>query len=237
MLKDIGKYIFMIELGFKYIKIFEKTFFHPFTTLKPAYRELSENRQDYSNAVLDFLNIEVQIIGDLPKQDKILYAINHRSLLDILVMENVFSRYNKSGTWIAKKDLFDSWLYGRFFRASGCMSVDLNNGKGLLKFFKKMKHTFSKVDDFNVYIFPEGERNKEVCVKEFQSGAQKIAKANNLDMVPVYIDDTLETVFQEAPFEEKKVVRVYVGDIIKDMDLETGYKELMKKTSKSWCVS
>lgn len=235
MLKDIGKYIFMIELGFKYIDIFEKTFFHPFTTLKPAYKQLSIERQNYSNAVLEFLNVEVEMVGEIPTRDKILYAINHRSLLDILVMENIFSKHEKSGTWIAKQDLFDHWLYGRFFRASGCMSVDLNNGKGLLTFFKKMKKTLSRVDDFNVYIFPEGERNKEKCVKEFQSGAAKIAKANKLDMVPVYIDDTLETVFQEAPFKEKKIVRVYVGDILNGTSLEDGYKELMKK-AKSDCV-
>jgi len=236
MLKDIGKYIFMIELGFKYIDIFRKTFFHPFITLKPAYKQLSIDRQNYSNAVLDFLNIEVKVIGEVPKQNKILYAINHRSLLDILVMENIFSNHDKSGTWIAKQDLFDNWLYGNFFSASGCMSVDLNNGKGLLKFFKKMKKTLAKVDDFNVYIFPEGERNKEVCVKEFQSGAEKIAKANKLDIVPVFIDETLEKVFQEAPFKEKKVVTVYIGDIIKDNDLRTGYHKLLKESSKSWCV-
>ena len=237
MLKNIGKFIFMIELGLKYIGIFEKTFFNQCISLKPAYKKLSIDRQNYSNAVLEFLNIKVQVIGEIPKKDKILYAINHRSLLDILVMENIFSAHAKSCTWIAKQDLFDSWLYGKFFRASGCMSVDLNNGKGLLKFFKKMKKTLSQVDDFNIYIFPEGERNKELCIKEFQSGAEKIAKANQLDMVPVYIDDTLETVFQNAPYEETKVVKVYVGDIIKDMGLEEGYKELMKKSSKSWCVS
>lgn len=235
MLKNIGKFIFMIELGFKYIGRFEKTFFHPFTTLKPAYRKLSEDRQEYSNAVLDFLNIDVEVIGNIPERNKILYAINHRSLLDILVMENIFSQHKKSGTWIAKQDLFDNWLYGKFFRASGCMSVDLNNGKGLLKFFKKMKHTLSKVDDFNVYIFPEGERNKEQCVKEFQSGAEKIAKANKLDMVPVFIDDTLETVFENAPYKEKKTVKVYIGDILSESDLESAYKGLMKQ-AKSDCV-
>ena len=237
MLKNIGKFIFMIELGFKYIKIFEKTFFNPCITLKPAYKKLSIDRQNYSNRVLEFLNIEVELIGEVPQKDKVLYAINHRSLLDILVMENIFSKHDKSGTWIAKQELFDHWLYGKFFRASGCMSVDLNNGKGLLTFFKKMKKTFSKVDDFNVYIFPEGERNQEECVKKFQSGAEKIAKANKLDMVPVYIDDTLETVFENAPFKEKKVVKVYIGDIIEGTDLETGYKKVMKNTSKAGCVS
>ena len=236
MLKDLGKYIFMIELGYKYIEIFQKTFFHPFITLKPAYKQLSIDRQNYSNNVLEFLNVEVEVIGKVPQKNKILYAINHRSLLDILVMENIFSDYEKNGTWIAKKDLFDNWLYGKFFRASGCMSVDLNNGKGMLKFFKMMKKTLSQVDDMNIYMFPEGERNKEECVLEFQSGAEKIAKANKLEIVPVFIDDTLETVFKDAPFKEKKVVKVYIGDIIKGVDLETGYKELMKQTSKRDCV-
>jgi len=132
MLKTIGKYIFMAELGYKYINIFKKTYFHPFITLKPAYKQLSLDRQAYSNEVLKFLNIEVKIVGEIPKKDKILYAINHRSLLDIIVMENVFSRNDKSGAWIAKQELLDA-IYGKFFEYSGCMSVDLNNGKGMLK--------------------------------------------------------------------------------------------------------
>jgi len=229
MLKTLGKFIFMIELGFKYINIFKKTFFHPFISLKPAYKQLSINRQDYSNAVLDFLNIKVDVVGKLPKQDKILYAINHRSLLDILVMENIFSASRKNGTWIAKQDLFDNPFYGKFFKYSGCMSVDINNGKGMLKFFKMMKKTFTKVDDFNLYIFPEGERYDGKGITEFQSGAQKIAKANKLDIVPVFINDTLETVFENAPYKETKTVQVYIGDIIKEGDLEFNYKVLMNR--------
>ena len=231
MLKTLGKYIFMVELGYKYINIFKKTFFHPFITLKPAYKQLSINRQDYSNAVLDFLNIKVEVVGKLPEQDRILYAINHRSLLDILVMENIFSTARKNGTWIAKQDLFDHPFYGKFFKYSGCMSVDLNNGRGMLKFFKMMKKTFTKVDDFNLYIFPEGERYNGKGITEFQSGAQKIAKANKLDIVPVFINDTLETVFDNAPYKETKVVQVHIGDIIKEGDLDFNYKVLMNKAN------
>ena len=232
MLKKLGKYIFMVELGYKYINIFKKTFFHPFITLKPAYKQLSHDRQDYSNAVLEFLNIKVDIVGKLPQQDRILYAINHRSLLDILVMENIFSTSRKNGTWIAKQELFDHPFYGKFFKYSGCMSVDLNNGKGMLRFFKMMKKTFTKVDDFNLYIFPEGERYNGKGVTEFQSGAQKIAKANKLDIVPVFINDTLETVFENAPYKETKTIQVYIGDIIKEGDLEFNYKVLMNKANK-----
>lgn len=225
MLKDLGKYIFMIELGYKYISIFKKFFFHPFITQKYAYEELSKSRQSYSNKVLEFLNIEVEIDGKLPEEDRILYAINHRSLLDIIVMENIFSRYNKNGTWIAKQELFDSF-YGKFFEYSGCISVDLETKKGLISFFKNIKNTFSKVDNMNLYIFPEGERHKEPGIKEFQSGAEKIAKANNLKIVPVFINDELEKVFKASPFKEKYTVKVHIGDIVDYKDLEEKYLSL-----------
>ena len=228
MLKDLNKYLFMVKLGYKYIHIFKKTFYHPFISLKPAYKQLSIDRQNYSNGILKNLNIEVNIVGELPKENKILYAINHRSLLDIIVMEHIFATADKSGTWIAKQELFDA-VYGKFFLYSGCMSVDLNNGKGLLKFFKNMKKTLKKVDDLNIYIFPEGERYNGEGVKEFQSGAQKIAKANKLKIVPIFIDDTLETVFKNSPYKETKVVTVHIGNIITEGDLETNYKELMQR--------
>ena len=233
MLKNIGKFMFMIELGYKYITIFKKTFFRPFITLKPAYRQLSKDRQSYSNKVLDFLNIEVKIVGDLPQQNKILYAINHRSLLDIIVMENVFSRYDKSGTWIAKQELFESLIYGKFFQYSGCVSIDLESKKGLLSFFKTIKKTFAKVDDVNLYIFPEGERFDGEGVTAFQSGAAKIAKANNLDIVPIYINEKMEEVFKNAPYANRRTVEVNIGEIIGNNDLETTYKEFLNSIKKA----
>lgn len=228
MLRKLGKYIFMIELGFQYIHIFKKIYAHPFKTLKEKYTRLSHQRQNYSNRVLAFLNIEVELIGALPTHNKVLYAINHRSLLDIIVMENIFSRHNKNGTWIAKQELFDAF-YGDFFRYSGCISVDLENKKGLLRFFKQIKQTLHKVEDLNIYIFPEGERYKGEGIKSFQSGASKIAKANHLDVVPVYINDTLEKVFRAGPYKEKKTIKVHIGEIIHPDVLETKYKAFISE--------
>ena len=231
MLKNIGKFIFMIELGFKYITTFKKTFFHPFITLKPAYEQLSKDRQAYSKEVLEFLNIKVDLIGKLPQEDKILYAINHRSLLDIIVMEDVFHRAHKNGTWIAKQELFDSKIYGKFFEYSGCISVDLDNKRGLLTFFKTIKKTFSKVDNMNLFMFPEGERFSGEGITNFQSGAAKIAKANNLKVVPVVIEGKNEKVFENAPYEKEYVVRVHVGDIISYENIEEEYKAFYKKST------
>ncbi len=232
MLKALGKYIFMIELGYKYINIFKKTFYHPFISQIPAYTQLSHDRQAYSNKVLDFLNIEVKVIGTIPKEDKILYAINHRSLLDIIVMEHIFSKHHKVGAWIAKEELFNAF-YGDFFKFSGCISVDLEEGKGFLSFFKKIKATLAKIDTFNIYIFPEGERYDGVGLGKFQNGAAKIAKANHLDIIPVFIAEPLEVVFKNAPYEMKKVVHVHVGEKISSERLEEEYIEFMNRAKEA----
>ena len=228
MIKTFFKFLYMITLGFKYIKIYKKTYFHPFISQKAAYSQLSRDRQSYSNKILKYLNIEVKFIGQLPQKDHILYAINHRSLLDIIVMENIFSKYDKSGAWIAKQELFDA-IYGDFFKYSGCISVDLEGGHGLLSFFKSIKQTLLKVDNLNIYIFPEGERHKGSGILNFQSGAAKIAKSNKLDIVPIFINDKLENVFKDAPFDKPKIVEVYAGDIISHKDFENDYITFMNK--------
>lgn len=104
MLKTLGKFIFMIELGYKHIKIFKRTYFHPFISLKPGYKQLSVDRQSYSNGVVEFLNIEIELIGEVPSRDRILYAINHRSLLDIIVMEHVFQSMTKMELGLQNKN-------------------------------------------------------------------------------------------------------------------------------------
>jgi len=227
-LKNIGKFIFMVELGLKYVQTFKKTFFHPFITLKPAYEDLSQERQNYSKEVLEFLNIGVNVHGALPDEDKILYAINHRSLLDIMIMESIFSHKNKNGAWIAKQELFESAIYGKFFEYSGCISVDLDNKRGLLSFFKAIKKTFAKVDNMNLYMFPEGERFKGQSITNFQSGASKIAKANKLKIVPVFISGKNEKVFEDAPYKERVMVDVYIGDFVQSDTLEEEYTTFYK---------
>ncbi len=233
MLKNIGKYIFMIELGFKYIQIFKKTFFHPFITLQQAYEQLSADRQAYAVKVLKFLNIKVNVIGELPKEDKMLYVINHRSLLDIIIMEELFSHTKKNGTWIAKQELFDSKIYGKFFEYSGCISVDLDNKRGLLTFFKTIKKVFAKVDNMNLFMFPEGERFSGDGITDFQSGAAKIAKANKLQVVPIIIEGKNEIVFKNAPYKKEYIVTVHIGEIVSHENIEKEYQTFYHNSIKA----
>jgi len=229
MIKQLKKYLYMIFLGAKYIKRFRTFYDHPYISFRQRYKALSKERQNYSNAVLKLLNIQVKQHGTIPKKDRVLYAINHRSLLDIIVMEHLFSQANKDGAWIAKEELFDAF-YGEFFQKSGCIAVDIENKKGLVRFFKTIKQLLTKVEDGNIYIFPEGERNKTDKLLPFQAGAAKIAQANNLTIIPVFIDDKLEKVFQKSPFTQTYEVNVYFGEPINDpTKLEEQYHQFIKE--------
>ena len=232
-LKNIGKFMFMIEVGLKYIQIFKKTFFHPFITLKPAYEELSHQRQNYSKEVLKFLNVTATVVGEVPTESKILYVINHRSLLDIMVIESIFAKSSKNGAWIAKQELFDSPIYGKFFEYSGCISVDLDNKRGLLSFFKNIKKTLTKVDSMNIYMFPEGERFSGENITTFQSGAAKIAKANKLKIIPIFITGKNEKIFEDAPYKESVNIEVHFGKEINHATLEEEYTSFYKSVLES----
>ena len=228
-MKKIFKIFFMIFVGLRYKKRFAQVFFNRSITLKEGYRELSHLRQQYSLEILKYLNLKIDTVGDFPKTNRVLYIINHRSLLDILVMESLFGKYSKNGTWIAKEELFSNLIYGKFFKYSGSISVDIENKKGLLSFFKEIKNLFDKIDDFNLFMFPEGERNTTPEILEFQNGALKIAKANKLRVIPVFIRDNLKDIFENAPFEEIKSIEVYIGDEILDIEnMEKQYRNFVK---------
>ena len=89
--------------------------------------------------------------------------------------------------------------------------MDLKAGKGMLAFFKKIKHIFQVAPDLNLFMFPEGERYGGEGIGPFQPGAEKIAKANKMQIVPVYIDAHLEKVYRASPFKQSYEVHIHVG--------------------------
>jgi len=80
----------------------------------------------------------------------------------------------------------------------------------------------------NLYMFPEGERFKGEGITSFQSGASKIAKANKLTVIPVYITGNNEKVFEDAPYEEEMIIEVYIGKPVESATLEEEYNEFYK---------
>lgn len=233
MFKNLRKYLYMIVLGKKHIPIFRDIYLDDSLNEHDRYHALSRERQNYSNSVLAYLNVQPVMHGTLPENNRVLYIINHRSLLDIICMESLFADGGKAGMWIAKQTLLDNKIYGKFFEYSGCIAVDLKAGKGMLAFFKKIKHIFQVAPDLNLFMFPEGERFGGEGLGRFQSGAEKIAKANKMQLVPVFIDDKLEAVYQAAPFKSPYEVHIHVGEPLELKEVEAQYRAFMEKVKGS----
>lgn len=225
MFKNLRKYLFMIKWGRRYIPLFRDIFLDEAIGEASRYEALSIERQAYSKRVLDYLNIHISLHGKVPEAGRVLYVINHRSLLDILVVESIMAEHRKHGVWIAKQELQDAKLYGKFFEYSGCIPVDLEENKGMLAFFKRIKALMAAVPDANLYIFPEGERVTEAhgTLLPFQAGAAKIARANKMAMVPIYMHEPLEQIYRGAPYAQPKSVNVFVGEPVEGAELEAAY--------------
>ena len=228
MFKNLFKYLYMIRLGKKYIPIFRRVYLDTDLNEHDRYHALSKERQNYSLSVLEYLNVKPVLHGELPEGNRVLYIANHRSLLDIISLEALFATKHKAGMWIAKQTLLDSKVYGKFFLYSGCIAVDLKEGKGMLAFFKKIKHLFQVAPDLNLFMFPEGERYGGEGVGPFQPGAEKIAKANKMQIVPLFIDARLEEVYKASPFKQPYEVHIYVGGPLALEDIEAQYRAFME---------
>ncbi len=115
--------------------------------------------------------------------DANLFLFNHQGIIDIITMEAI---ENTHMGWVAKKELFDTPIYGKLLQWGEMICVDRENKAGLIKLLKdaeEMVHEKHRA----VAIFPEGTRAKGQKLLPFKAGAKLIANKLNLRVQPVVI--------------------------------------------------
>ena len=187
-------------------------------------------RIDYSDDILKILNIKVKVINldKLPNDGKYLLTSNHRTVIDPVIVEQVTKYTNLHGDWIAKKELYNSFFFGKFTRNLGTILLD-REASQMGGFFKDVKKSVKSGN--SIYIFPEGTRNKtDEVISEFKEGARIIAIKNRLPILPVYIRSRADEILKEAVKDSSitRTIEVEIGDIIdykdKTLSLEQNYR-------------
>ncbi len=140
-------------------------------------------------------NLRFEGVENLPKQGGVVYASNHRSYADPVI---VSLKIKKRCTYMAKEELFKNPLFSLLIRAFGAFPVQ--RGKGDMNV---INNSISKLQSGkNLVIFPEGTRSKDGKVGSGKTGVALIAAKSNAQVIPVGI------VYEgKLSFRKKVVVR------------------------------
>ncbi|AGZ81806.1 lysophospholipid acyltransferase family protein [Campylobacter fetus] len=128
-----------------------------------------------------FIGYQLEVVGN-PIDEANLIIINHQSVLDIIVMEEI---HPANLSWIAKKEIGKIPIIGKILTIPKMIPVDRNDPRSLPKLIKDVK---DRVDNNRVVaMFPEGTRSEGDKLLKFQSGAKIIVSKLNLKVQPVLI--------------------------------------------------
>jgi 1-acyl-sn-glycerol-3-phosphate acyltransferase len=188
-------------------------------------------RLGYSIAQLKTLNITVKLENEekLPKDGQYLVVINHKSIIDPPIVEVALTKTNIFGSWISKKELYNSFFFGLFVRNGGSILLDREKNQ-MSSFFADTKKAVKRGE--SIFIFPEGTRNKtDKKLTSFKEGARIIALKNRIPILPLYIKTHANEVLSNALNDKnlKQEITLVVGDLIEYKDrrnLEEVYREM-----------
>lgn len=129
--------------------------------------------------------IRYEIVGkeNIPDHKKFVLVANHQSFLDI----NVIWPAITVTSFIAKAELWKIPFFGWVLTKIGCIPVYKNPRKnlGMGRLVKR------RLDNgVTISVFPEGHRSADGHLLPFQNGIFRMAKENNLPLLPVTLVDT-----------------------------------------------
>jgi 1-acyl-sn-glycerol-3-phosphate acyltransferase len=133
------------------------------------------------------LNIEVRVSG-LPNvpSGAFVYATNHQSVLDILVLGSVLPGDYK---WAAKRELMKIPFLGWHLRISGHVPVDRHGGaRSAAEVIGRFEEVLRAGKP--LLVFPEGTRSEDGIMKPFKNGGFYAAVRAGVPVVPVAIEGT-----------------------------------------------
>lgn len=129
----------------------------------------------------------LKVVGknNFKRGDKYIITCNHNSLMDVPVTTPFIPGANKT---IAKAEMAKIPVFGLIYKR-GSVLVDRNDKNSRRDSLKKMKNVLES--GMHMCVYPEGTRNRsEFPLKEFHSGAFKLAVETGTSILPAVIFNT-----------------------------------------------
>lgn len=147
--------------------------------------------------------VSVEGLDKIDREETYIIVVNHRSMMDILLMYYVPLNFR----WVAKKAVYKWPLFGWVLWMHGDIAIERGARSAIKKMINDGKKWMSK--GVSVTIFPEGTRSAEDGVGRFKDGAFALAKSAGVPILPCVLSGTDGT-FQSwrLNFRNKFHVRV-----------------------------
>ncbi|MBU9888493.1 MAG: 1-acyl-sn-glycerol-3-phosphate acyltransferase [Candidatus Omnitrophica bacterium] len=128
-----------------------------------------------------------------------LVVSNHQSLLDILAVTAALPLNFK---FLAKKELFFVPFMGWAMACAGYVPVDRASHESGRKAVRRIVELLGK--GLSVLLFPEGTRSPDGKIHAFKMGAFKIARENDVELLPIVVDGTGTALPKKSFFLRKR---------------------------------
>lgn len=131
-----------------------------------------------------YLRMSVEGLEDVPERDPVIFAANHLSFIDSIVIPLTVPR---PIYYLAKADYFESWRTRWFFRGVGTVPTkrDKGAGTGALETGVEILRSGDPVG-----IYPEGTRSPDGRLYRGKTGPVRMALEAGVPIVPVGVEGT-----------------------------------------------
>jgi 1-acyl-sn-glycerol-3-phosphate acyltransferase len=142
------------------------------------------------------LGQRIRIVGShhVPRTGGVLLACNHVSYVDFVYGGLAANPSRRRVRFMAKRELFDHKVTGPIMRSMHHIEVD--RGDGMASFQRAVEYLRSGEA---VGIFPEATISRAMELKEFKTGAVRIAAAADVPLVPVILWGTQRMMTKDHP--------------------------------------
>lgn len=172
--------------------------------------------------VLIFAGTKRKVLGleNVPKDEAVLYAANHRGFADIPVGYTTLPTLTG---FVAKKELGKIPLMSWWMRNLNCLFLDRENLKAGLKTILKGVEYMKQ--GYSMFIMPEGTRSQSDEMLPFKEGGMKMAEKTGCAIIPVAITNSDAVFERQAPWVKKATVIIHYGKPVYPNDLEKEQKK------------
>ncbi len=145
----------------------------------------------------------------VPRRGGVMLAVNHIGYVDFIYGGLAANPSGRKVRFMAKREIFDHPVTGPIMRSMHHIEVD--RGEGLASYDRAVQYLR---DGEAVGIFPEATISRAFVLKEFKTGAVRIAAAAGVPLVPVILWGTQRMVTKDHPkdFSRGKTIAINVGE-------------------------